>query len=221
MDNIITVDGPSGVGKGTISQWLCDTTGFILLDSGAIYRALAYGSVLEKIATTEIEKLVSLAIQLPVKFESTAILYKNEDVTLHIRNEDTAAIASKIAAIPEVREALLARQKDFYQAKKGLVADGRDMGTVVFPNAKVKLFLTASARERAKRRIKQLQNQGVNANINQITKDIKDRDERDRTRSVSPLVPADDAIIIDTTLLSIKEVCQLAQQALWDKGILK
>ncbi len=217
--HIITVDGPSGVGKGTLSQWLCSKTHFQLLDSGAIYRALAYGSVVEKIAITDVKGLATLAANLPVSFEGTSVLYQGKDVTPQIRNEETAAIASVVAAIPEVRSALLQRQKDFAQAP-GLIADGRDMGTVVFPQAAVKLFLTASAEERAKRRVNQLKNQGVNANINQIIRDIEERDERDRTRSASPLIPAEDAIEIDTTSLNIEEVCQIAEKALLKQGIL-
>lgn len=220
MDKIVTVDGPSGVGKGTLSQWLCEKTNFVLLDSGAIYRALAYGSVVEGIATDEINKLVDLANRLPVSFECSKVLYDGKDVTPSIRNEDTAAVASVVAAIPEVRKALLARQKGFYNKVFGLIADGRDMGTEVFPNATVKLFLTASAEERAKRRVLQLKNQGVNVNIAQITRDIEQRDERDRTRTASPLVPASDAIIIDTSTLSIKEVCNVVEKALFDNGIL-
>jgi len=221
MDNIVTVDGPSGVGKGTLSQWLCDKTQFTLLDSGAIYRALAYGSIVENINETEVDKLVALAERLPVSFEGVLVLYDGKDVTPQIRNEETAAVASKVAAIPEVREALLERQKAFYNELLGLIADGRDMGSMVFPNAKVKLFLTASAKERAKRRVNQLKLQGVNAKIDQITRDIEQRDERDRNRSASPLVSASDAIIIDTTSLSVEEVCQIAEKALWDNGILK
>ena len=218
MIPIITVDGPSGVGKGTLTQWLCDKTGFQLLDSGAIYRALAYGSAIENIKTDDISALVSLAKELPVSFEASSILYKGKDVTAHIRNEQTAAVASVVAAIPEVRAALLQRQKDFAQLP-GLIADGRDMGTIVFPNAVVKLFLTASAEIRAKRRVEQLKKQGVNANISQITRDIEERDLRDRTRSASPLVPAKDAVTIDTTFLSIEEVCKQAENILFKQGV--
>ena len=220
MDKIITVDGPSGVGKGTLSQWLCEHTKFVLLDSGAIYRALAYGSMIENIATDDVTKLVSLANKLPISFEKTKILYDGKDVTPSIRNEKTAAVASIIAAIPKVRQALLARQKNFYNQSVGLIADGRDMGTEVFPEAAVKLFLTASPEERAKRRVLQLKNQGVNAKLTQITRDIEQRDERDRTRTASPLIPASDAIVIDTSFLSIEEVCEVANKAIDDKGIL-
>lgn len=221
MDNIVTIDGPSGVGKGTLSQWLCTKTNSTLLDSGAIYRALAYGSIIEKIADSDVIRLVELAERLPVSFESTSVLYDDEDVTPKIRNEETAAVASKVAAIPEVRKALLERQKNFYNKELGLIADGRYMGTEVFPQAKLKLFLIASAEKRAERRVKQLKSQGVNARIAQITRDIEQRDERDRNRSSSPLVPASDAIIIDTTFLSVEEVCKIAEKALLDCGMIK
>jgi cytidylate kinase len=215
---VVAIDGPSGVGKGTLAQWLCCKTGFHLLDSGAIYRALAYGVSKDGIDIADVDSLVKLAESLPVEFKATSIIYAGEDVTSTIRTEEVAAVASKVAAIPEVRQSLLKRQKDFAQAP-GLIADGRDMGTVVFPNANVKLFLTASAEERAKRRVNQLKNQGVSANIAQITQDIMERDERDRTRSSSPLIPADDALIIDTTSLTIQEVCDKAQSALVEAGI--
>lgn len=216
---VVTIDGPSGVGKGTLAQWLCCKTGFHLLDSGAIYRALAFGVVKESIDLNDLDKLVQLAENLPVEFVATSVMYDGQDVSSKIRTEEVAATASKVAAIPEVRTSLLMRQKAFSQAP-GLIADGRDMGTVVFPNADVKLFLTASAEERAKRRVNQLKNQGIDANIRQITQDIMERDERDRTRSTSPLVPAEDALVIDTTDLTIDEVCQLAKHQLMESGIL-
>ncbi|MDG4812732.1 (d)CMP kinase [Hydrogenovibrio sp. 3SP14C1] len=219
-DSVVTIDGPSGVGKGTLAQYLCCKTGFHLLDSGAIYRSLAYGALEENIAFDNLPGLVNLAEILPVKFVENSILYREKDITSKVRTEEVAAVASKVAAIPEVRAALLKRQKDFAQPP-GLIADGRDMGTVVFPTAPVKLFLTASAEERAKRRVKQLKNQGVDVNICQITQDIMERDERDRTRKSSPLVPAEDALEIDTTSLSIEEVCQIALNKLHDAGLIK
>lgn len=219
-NSVVTIDGPSGVGKGTLAQFLCCKTGFHLLDSGAIYRSLAYGALEENIAFDNLPGLVELAENLPVKFVENSILYREKDITSKVRTEEVAAVASKVAAIPEVRAALLKRQKDFAQPP-GLIADGRDMGTVVFPNAPVKLFLTASAEERAKRRVKQLKNQGVDVNIRQITQDITERDERDRTRKSSPLVPAEDALEIDTTDLSIDEVCQMALRKLYDTGLMK
>ncbi|MDG6772906.1 (d)CMP kinase [Thiomicrorhabdus sp. ZW0627] len=217
---VITIDGPSGVGKGTLAQYLTCKTNFHLLDSGAIYRALAYGAVKHALALDDVSALTALAEKLPVEFVATSILYEGEDVTSKVRTEEVAGVASKVASIPEVRAALLARQQDFAELP-GLVADGRDMGTVVFPDAAVKLFLTASAEVRAERRVKQLKNQGVSANIHQITQDIKERDERDSNRSTSPLKPADDAIIIDTSDLDIDQVCRKAESLLWDRGILK
>ncbi|MEA1988153.1 MAG: (d)CMP kinase [Pseudomonadota bacterium] len=217
---VITIDGPSGVGKGTLAQYLVCKTGFHLLDSGAIYRALAYGAVKNEIALDDIPGLVALSVDLPVEFKATSILYEGVDVTSKVRNEEVAAVASTVAVIPEVRAALLQRQKDFANLP-GLVADGRDMGTVVFPESPVKLYLTASAEIRAERRVKQLKNQGVDANIAQITQDIKERDERDTGRKTAPLKPADDAIIIDTSNLDIQEVCQKAESLLWKKGLIK
>jgi len=217
---IITIDGPSGVGKGTVAQYLCDQTGFHLLDSGAIYRSLAYCVLKNNLSAENLPGLVTLAENLPVRFEAGAVYYENEDITAQIRTETTAATASKIATIAEVRAALLKRQKDFAQPP-GLIADGRDMGTVVFTHAPVKFFLTASAEERAKRRLNQLKNQGVGVNIRQITQDIKERDERDRNRKTSPLLPAPDALIIDTTHLSISQVCELAMKAIRQKGLIE
>lgn len=217
---VITIDGPSGVGKGTLAQYLVCKTGFHLLDSGAIYRALAYGAVKNEIALDDIPGLVALSTHLPVEFKATSILYEGVDVTSKVRNEEVAAVASTVAVIPEVRAALLQRQKDFANLP-GLVADGRDMGTVVFPSSPVKLYLTASAEIRAERRVKQLKNQGIDANIARITQDIKERDERDTGRKTAPLKPADDAVIIDTSNLDIQEVCQKAESLLWEKGLMK
>lgn len=218
MSKIITVDGPSGVGKGTLCQLLCDYTNFHFLDSGAIYRSLAYGVIANNIHLEEQAKLVALAASLPVEFIDQKIMFENKDISLAIRNEDVAAVASKIAAIPAVREALLQRQKDFAK-QPGLVADGRDMGTVVFPLAKVKFFLTASAEIRAERRVKQLKNQGVTANIVKITQDIIERDKRDASRLVSPLIPAHDAFVIDTSGLNVAQVFDKAKEILQDCGI--
>ncbi len=206
---VITIDGPSGVGKGTLAQFLTNETGFHLLDSGAIYRALAFGAVKDGLALDDITALASLAETLPVEFVATQIIYEGQDITALVRTEEVAAVASTIAAISEVRAALMARQKAF-ATLPGLIADGRDMGTVVFPDADIKFYLTASAAIRAKRRVKQLKTQGVSANITQITKDIEARDERDLNRKTAPLKPAKDAIVIDTSHLEIKAVCEKA-----------
>lgn len=206
---VITIDGPSGVGKGTLAQKLCQLTGFHLLDSGAIYRALAFGVAKKGIAIEETVAIIQLAEQLPVRFEQGKVWYEDEDVSQAIRNETIAGIASQVAAIPEVRQALLNRQKAFAQSP-GLVADGRDMGTVVFPEAPVKLFLTANPQVRAKRRIEQLAQQGETADFEQIVAEIEARDQRDQNRKTAPLKPAEDAVIIDTSNLSVEEVVNQA-----------
>jgi len=207
---VITVDGPSGVGKGTTASLLSNYLGWNLLDSGAIYRALALKVLKTEAEISDITTLVKLAKNLNLGFKAVigepALVYLDEVcVNTELRTEDCGSIASIIAVIPEVRAALLQRQKDFRQAP-GLVADGRDMGTVVFQDAQIKFYLTATAGERAKRRYKQLKNKGVSANIRALEKEIGARDARDSSRKVSPLVPAADAIIIDTSELSIDEV---------------
>jgi cytidylate kinase len=217
---VITIDGPSGVGKGTLAQYLTGKTHFHLLDSGAIYRALAFGAVKNRLALDDVSGLVTLAESLPVEFVATSILYEGEDVTSKVRTEEVAGVASTVAVISEVRAALMARQKAF-AVLPGLVADGRDMGTVVFPSADLKLYLTASAEIRAERRVNQLKNQGVSANIHKITRDIKERDERDLNRQTAPLKPADDAIIVDTSYLNIEDVCKKIDSLLWDRGLIK
>ncbi len=217
---VITIDGPSGVGKGTLAQFLTCKAHFHLLDSGAIYRALAFGAVKNQLALDDVPGLVALAETLPVEFVATSILYEGEDVTSKVRTEEVAGVASTVAVIPEVRTALMARQKAFAELP-GLVADGRDMGTVVFPDADLKIYLTASAEIRAERRVKQLKNQGVSANIHKITRDIEERDERDLNRETAPLKPADDAIIVDTSNLNIEDVCKKVESLLWDRGLIK
>ena len=216
---VITIDGPSGVGKGTLAQHLTQQTQFHFLDSGAIYRSLAFGAVKNSLALDDVIGLVALAETLPVEFIATSILYEDEDITSKVRTEEVAGVASTVAVIPEVRAALMSRQKAFAQSP-GLIADGRDMGTVVFPDADLKLYLTASAAIRAERRVKQLKTQGVDANIVQITRDIEERDERDLNRKTAPLKPAEDAIVIDTTGLNIDQVCQETASLLLEKGLI-
>ncbi len=208
---IITIDGPSGTGKGTVCSFLANWLGWHFLDSGAIYRVLALAAMKRNVVNDDIQKLSQLAVDLDVEFQVQGagqlshVVLDDEDVTDDIRTEDCGNAASIVAAIPEVRQELLARQKAFHQPP-GLVADGRDMGTVVFPDAELKLFLTASAEERAKRRLKQLKDKGISANLRDLSDDIAERDARDSKRSVSPLKPAEDAIVIDTSDLGIENV---------------
>ncbi|NNJ73230.1 MAG: (d)CMP kinase, partial [Enterobacterales bacterium] len=196
-------------GKGTIAKAVAQQLGYHILDSGAIYRVMALAALKHNLHITQLDELVQLASHLDVVFEFTqdrsSTLLDGEDVSDKLREEATASKASELAVIPEIRAALLQRQKDFAELP-GLVADGRDMGTVVFPDAPYKFFLTASAQERAERRRKQLQEQGLDVSIATLLKAIKERDERDRNRTVAPLLPADDAIEIDTTELNIDEV---------------
>ncbi len=213
---VITIDGPSGVGKGTTSALLAKQLGWRLLDSGAIYRALALQAMQHKVDPTDEQQLVALAQDLPVRFSTddsgaVQITLGSTVVNDQIRSEACGEMASKIAPIAAVRQALLQRQKDFQQAP-GLVADGRDMGTVVFKSAPLKVFLSANAQERAKRRHKQLQEQGVDVKIRDLLEDIETRDHRDSTRKVAPLVPAIDAYVIDTSDLSIDEVLAQVMQ---------
>ena len=206
---VIAVDGPSGVGKGTLCQALANHLNWHLLDSGAIYRVLALSALQQNIALDDTKQLATLALSLPLTFDSNSddvkVLLDGVDVSRDIRTEETGGAASKVASINEVRVALLQRQRDFRQLP-GLVADGRDMGTVVFTDAPVKIFLDASAQSRAERRMKQLQDKQIHAKFGEILQEITDRDERDRNRAVAPLKPAVDALIIDTTSLSIHDV---------------
>jgi len=207
---VITIDGPSGAGKGTVARIVAKQLGWELLDSGAIYRVLAIATRHHGVGVQDEEPLIPMAAHLDVQFainndgESQVIL-EGEDVTSSIRSEDIGDLASKVAAFPRVREALLRRQRAF-KVSPGLVADGRDMGTVVFNDAPVKVFLTASPEERAERRFNQLKEKGFDVSIGRLLDDIRQRDERDQNRKVAPLVPAEGALIIDSTDLSIKEV---------------
>jgi cytidylate kinase len=208
---VITVDGPSGSGKGTLGQWLAQHLGWHFLDSGAVYRVLALAASRNEVPLDDAVALVSLAHELPLAFEpgdgsdTTVVLLDGEDVGAELRTEACGNAASRVAAIPEVRDALLDRQRGFREAP-GLVADGRDMGTVVFPDANLKLFLDASAEMRAQRRYKQLKEKGIDAKLPRLIEEIAERDRRDRNRSVSPLRPADDAMVIDASDMNIDEV---------------
>ncbi|MGG2142412.1 (d)CMP kinase [Symbiopectobacterium sp. RP] len=206
---VITVDGPSGAGKGTLCKALAETLQWNLLDSGAIYRVLALAALHHQVDIGSEEALVPLASHLDVRFVAEdgqlKVILEGEDVSNEIRNETVGNTASQAAAFPRVREALLRRQRVFREAP-GLVADGRDMGTVVFPDAPVKIFLDASVEERAQRRMLQLQEKGFNVNFERLLSEIKERDVRDRGRPVAPLVPATDALVLDSTDMSIDDV---------------
>lgn len=203
---VIAIDGPSGSGKGTVAQILARELGWHFLDSGAIYRILAYAAGQRGIALDDAQALAELARDLPVVFSpiDAKISLESIDIKNEIRTEAAGNAASRVATIPEVRAALLARQRAF-RAVPGLVADGRDMGTVVFPDADVKIFLTASAEERARRRYNQLMEKGLDANLSSLVTEIAERDRRDTTRSVAPLKPAEGAEIIDTSDLDIAQ----------------
>ncbi|AHG75519.1 Cytidylate kinase [Mannheimia varigena USDA-ARS-USMARC-1388] len=214
MENIvITVDGPSGAGKGTLCHALAEKLGFNFLDSGALYRITALSAVKKGVALDDEAKLAEIGRNLDIQFlpenGEIKVILDGENVGDQIRTAQAGQNASKVAAFPLVREALLERQRAF-SSEKGLIADGRDMGTVVFPNAQIKLFLDASAEERTKRRVKQLQEKGFNANFDEILAEIKERDFRDRNRAVAPLVPAKDALLLDSTHLSIDDVIKQA-----------
>lgn len=207
---VITIDGPSGAGKGTIAYQLAAYLGWQLLDSGALYRVVAHACQLDGVALDAEPDVARLAETLAVEFVTQSsgqlqILYRGVDISSSIRTELAGAGASKVAAIPSVRAALLQRQRAFLMPP-GLVADGRDMGTTVFPNAPLKIFLTASVEERAERRYKQLIHKGESVSLATLFEDIQARDERDSSRTVSPLIAADDAVLIDSTDTPIQTV---------------
>jgi CMP/dCMP kinase len=209
---VITIDGPGGSGKGTICRLVAQKLGWHLLDSGAIYRVLALAAIHHNIAPEDEEALQPLAAHLDVQFNcdeqcNVRITLEGENVTHTIRTEQVGSVASKIASLPRVREALLRRQRAFREAP-GLVADGRDMGTVVFPGAEVKIFLTADPAERANRRYLELKQKGLDVNIGDLLNEIQTRDERDMNRAVAPLKPADDAYLLDSTNKTIDQVLE-------------
>ena len=208
---VIAIDGPGASGKGTVSALVAKVLGWTMLDSGALYRVVAYAALKNSVALDDRVSLENIALALNVRFEAkgddseTQIFLGSENVTRAIRTEEAGSAASQVAAVPEVRQALLKRQQAFQQMP-GLVADGRDMGTVVFPEARLKVFLTASAEERAKRRHKQLMEKGVNVNLRDLFDEITERDKRDSERATAPLKAAEDAVLLDTTNLNIQQV---------------
>ena len=210
---VICIDGPSGAGKGTLSQRLATDLGWHLLDSGALYRVVGFAGRLAVVSLEDSDAVAAIARSLDVDFRPTdggvSVWLAGEDVTAHLRTEAGGRDASTVAALPAVREALLLRQQELARPP-GLIADGRDMGTVVFPRAPLKIFLTASAEARAERRFHQLQGMGESVSLARLLTDIQERDARDQSRTVSPLVPAEDAIVIDSTALSADEVLQAA-----------
>jgi len=216
--HVLTIDGPGGAGKGTVCQLVAKQLGWHLLDSGALYRLTALAASKHGVALDNEESVAVLAKHLDVQFmpQKEGLMHtmlEGENVSNDIRTEEVGAMASKVAALPAVRQALLERQRDFAQSP-GLVADGRDMGTVVFTDAPVKIYLTASAEERAKRRFLQLQEKGVDADIQAILRDIQERDDRDMNREVAPLKPAIDSLVVESTNMSIEQVLDVVMTEL-------
>ena len=212
---VICVDGPSGAGKGTLSQHLANTFSWHLLDSGALYRVVGYACRQANVSLDDETAVAQMARALNVDFQpgekGVTVWLSDQDVTAAIRSEQGGLDASRVAALPRVRAALLLRQQELARTP-GLIADGRDMGTVVFPDAPLKIFLTASAQARAERRLHQLQGMGESVSLPRLLAGIQERDARDEARAVSPLVPAGDAIVIDSTTLSADEVLQAVRE---------
>ena len=217
---VITIDGPSGAGKGTLSLWLAKELKFHLLESGALYRLSALAAKLLGVDDNDEQQVAAISKQLNVSFlpqgDGVAVMLNGQDVSTALRQEDIGMAASKVAAYPQVREALVECQHNFVKAP-GLIADGRDMGSTIFPQAEAKIFLTAWAKTRADRRVKQLQDAGLAADYEQILADIKARDENDSNRSASPLVAAQDAFVIDSSDLSLDEVYNMALEYIKNK----
>jgi cytidylate kinase len=223
MVRVITVDGPSGAGKGTISRILAKKLGFHYLDSGALYRILGIAAQRHRVDTSNNKGLMTLAEHMDIRFDSTETggikaLLEGEDITQEMRTEDAGALASLVASHPQVRSALLKRQRMF-ATEPGLIADGRDMGTIVFPDAVLKIYLTATTEERAQRRYKELLAKGEDVNLRGLIDQVRLRDERDMSRDASPLIPAIDAIELDTSGQSIEEVADSVLNLVVFKGL--
>jgi CMP/dCMP kinase len=222
---VVAVDGPSGSGKGTVGQLLAGRLGWHYLDSGALYRVVGLAALQAGVDLDDVERLAAAARELDVKFRSgangsVAVLLRGRDVSDVLRTEESGAAASRVAAVPAVRQALLRKQQEL-RRPPGLVADGRDMGTTVFPDAIVKVFLTASPDVRAERRYKQLKEKGLDVNLPRLLDEIRERDARDAARAASPLKPAADAHLLDTSDLSISEVVDRIESLLrqrWSEG---
>ncbi|MFT3930818.1 MAG: (d)CMP kinase [Spongiibacteraceae bacterium] len=222
---VLAIDGPSGSGKGSLAQMIAQHLGWHLLDSGALYRIVGLVAVEKGVDLDDEHGLALIAQHLDIEFragaagEPAAVLLGGRDISSDVRSEHAGYLASRVAVFPAVRAALLQRQRDFAR-KPGLVADGRDMGTHVFVDAPLKLFLTASAEERAQRRYKQLINKGESVTLAALLEDIRQRDKRDSERAVAPLKPALDAVVIDSTTLDIKQVFQRALQLLSERELI-
>ena len=225
MAVIITIDGPSGAGKGTISRMLAKKLGFHYLDSGALYRLLGLAAERRKVSTDNTKGLITLAEHMDIRFETTdngnfRALLEGEDVTNIMRTENTALLASEVAKHMNVRAALLKRQQHF-AVEPGLIADGRDMGTVVFPHAELKIYLTASTEERAQRRYKELLEKGEDVSLPALIEQVRSKDERDMGRDASPLKPAEGAVQLDTSELSVQDVMDTVLNLTVVKGLFK
>ena len=207
---IITIDGPSGVGKGTLAKNLSDELDWIVLDSGSLYRMVGYLSLKNDTKDfSEIRKIINkeeISFKFLSKNSNISLFLGEDDLSEFIRNEEVAKLASEFAVIPDVREYLFKIQRAFLDKGKGLIADGRDMGTILFPEAKYKFFITASAEERARRRENQLKESGLSVNMRNLQERIEERDKKDSSREISPLVPAEDAVVIDSSNIGIYEL---------------
>ena len=223
--NVITIDGPSGTGKGTLSLMLADKLGWHYLDSGVLYRVLAYVAIQQSIAFDDAVQLAQIAEKMPVQFilnksnSSYSVTLDNKDITKLIRSEEVSVASSQVSAHASVRNTLIQLQKSFRQAP-GLITDGRDMGTVIFPTAQLKVFMTACPEIRAQRRYKQLKEKGIDVSLVTVQSELSERDKRDQERSVAPLKPADDACIVDTSNKSTNEVLQEIMSLVQARGLI-